>query len=578
MTAESRALRCCDLVMKGGITSGVLYPPAIARIAEGFHLVGIGGTSAGAIAACAAAAAEYRRRHGGGMAGFQRLEEVPHDLMGDGRLLALFRPDGATEKLFRLFLQALEMGERSAIRRALWKLKVAWLALGRREATLRPAIANGYGICSGMAAGLGPHPTGVPPLTEWLTAVIDEIAGLDDGGPPLTFGDLRRAPIPEHLQDTMTGMERRSIDLRAVTTCVSFGRPMELPLDGRHIFAFDPTEWRGLFPERVVAHLEACAEAVETDAFADSGLLPLPTGDDLPVVVAARMSLSFPGLFTMVPLHAVDYEDPKQPYRKVWFSDGGITSNFPIHRFDALFPRWPTLAINLQYTDAPGDTPRRNLTPDGTFMIQRTSDGTRDLWNAFDRRDGALGAFLGFGGAIFRAAQVWHDNAYLALPGYRDRVVEIWLDPKEGGMNLTMPDDVIASLIRRGEAAGLQIRDRFLQGGPSPGLSWDGHRWIRFRSSMAGLVAYLRGFETSAAHPLPGDDRLEDLLDEPDRAPSKPFASEQLEQVEDAVEDLRAFIQGLDAGPPTIVGHEPDVHPFCDPPRPRIQIGSRAPF
>jgi hypothetical protein len=578
MSAESRALRCCDLVMKGGITSGVLYPPAIARIAEGFHLVGIGGTSAGAIAACAASAAEYRRRHGGGMAGFERLEEVPHDLMGDDRLLALFRPDDATEKLFRLFLQAFELGERSVLRRVLWKLKLVWLALFRRESTLRPAIANGYGLCSGMATGLGPHPSGVPPLTGWLAAIIDEIAGLDDGGPPLTFGDLRSAPIPEHLRDTMSGMERRSIDLRAVTTCVSFGRPMELPLDGRHIFAFDPAEWRRLFPERVVAHLEACADALDTEAFAEPDLRPLPTGDDLPVVVAARMSLSFPGLFAMVPLYAVDYEDPGQPLRKVWFSDGGITSNFPIHRFDALFPRWPTLAINLQYTDEPGDEPRRNLTPEKTFIIGRTSDGTRDLWNAFDRPADALGALLGFGGAIFRSAQVWHDNAYLALPGYRDRVVEIWLDPDEGGMNLTMPDQVIAALIRRGEAAGIQIRDRFLEGGPAPGLTWDGHRWIRFRSSMAGLMDYLRGFETSAAHPMPGDERLEELFASPDRAPSKPFGSAQLEQVTEAVGALREFIRDRDGGPPTIVGHEPAVHPFCDPPRPRIQIGSRAPF
>ncbi len=55
MPDYDQADRCCDLVMKGGITSGILYPPAICRIAERFHLVGIGGTSAGAIAACAPA-------------------------------------------------------------------------------------------------------------------------------------------------------------------------------------------------------------------------------------------------------------------------------------------------------------------------------------------------------------------------------------------------------------------------------------------------------------------------------------------------------------------------------------------
>lgn len=51
MPNHTEPTRCCDLVMKGGITSGVLYPPAIGRIAESYYLVGIGGTSAGAIAA-----------------------------------------------------------------------------------------------------------------------------------------------------------------------------------------------------------------------------------------------------------------------------------------------------------------------------------------------------------------------------------------------------------------------------------------------------------------------------------------------------------------------------------------------
>ena len=53
MHQQANPTRCCDLVMKGGITSGVLYPPAICAIAEKFYLVGIGGTSAGAIAAYA---------------------------------------------------------------------------------------------------------------------------------------------------------------------------------------------------------------------------------------------------------------------------------------------------------------------------------------------------------------------------------------------------------------------------------------------------------------------------------------------------------------------------------------------
>jgi len=52
----SAARLSCDLVMKGGITSGVVYPHAICELAQTYRLKQIGGASAGAIAAAAAEA------------------------------------------------------------------------------------------------------------------------------------------------------------------------------------------------------------------------------------------------------------------------------------------------------------------------------------------------------------------------------------------------------------------------------------------------------------------------------------------------------------------------------------------
>jgi len=69
--------RFCDLVMKGGITSGVVYPPAIVKLAGQYRFKNIGGTSAGAIAAALTAAAEYRRRNTGSMEGFNLLGALP---------------------------------------------------------------------------------------------------------------------------------------------------------------------------------------------------------------------------------------------------------------------------------------------------------------------------------------------------------------------------------------------------------------------------------------------------------------------------------------------------------------------
>src|SRR5712691_7850411 len=49
----------CDVVMKGGITSGVIYPKALWMLSERYRFKNIGGASAGAIAAVIAAAAQY---------------------------------------------------------------------------------------------------------------------------------------------------------------------------------------------------------------------------------------------------------------------------------------------------------------------------------------------------------------------------------------------------------------------------------------------------------------------------------------------------------------------------------------
>ena len=48
----------CDLIMQGGITSGVVYPGAVLKLATRYRFRSIGGTSAGAMAAAATAAAE----------------------------------------------------------------------------------------------------------------------------------------------------------------------------------------------------------------------------------------------------------------------------------------------------------------------------------------------------------------------------------------------------------------------------------------------------------------------------------------------------------------------------------------
>ena len=59
--------------MKGGITSGIVYPLAACELARQYRFRSIGGSSAGAIGAVLVAAAEHGRDTGG----FRRLAEIP---------------------------------------------------------------------------------------------------------------------------------------------------------------------------------------------------------------------------------------------------------------------------------------------------------------------------------------------------------------------------------------------------------------------------------------------------------------------------------------------------------------------
>jgi len=185
--------------------------------------------------------------------GFERLEELPRDLSGQGQLLGLFRPDKPTRREFKLLRGSLGLNTKGWLAQSWWKTRALWAAF-RHKSRLQRIVDNGFGLCSGMAIDNPPKADEIAPLTVWLTEKIDHIAGKDDGK-PLTFGDLRNAPKPPALEELECGEHQRSIDLRAVTTCVTFGRPLELPLDGNKLFAFDEAEWRALFPAYIVEYL-----------------------------------------------------------------------------------------------------------------------------------------------------------------------------------------------------------------------------------------------------------------------------------------------------------------------------------
>ncbi|MBV9440768.1 MAG: patatin-like phospholipase family protein [Candidatus Eremiobacteraeota bacterium] len=539
--------RYCDIVMKGGITSGIVYPAAVAEIAKQYRFKNVGGTSAGAIAAALTAAAERRRALDGSDAGFQRLSEVPAYLAADERLFKLFSPNTGTRALFRTVVG---LFGRPRFRPAaaakwlglVWAFPLAALVGAVPGVAFAIAVVRTYAITEhwlwafalaiavvttvlGMTAAIGPAllrdamrvlptnffglVTGVDDtdrtsrdaLCTWLTDELERTAGLTPGT-PLTFGMLWNARSDAAATADLPASP--DVNLEMIATNVTWGRPYTFPTTS-HQFFFDPQELRRFFPEHVVAwmaaHARAPRDAAEAAHFAAyAPRLPLPEMGDLPVIVATRMSLAFPVLLSAVPLYAVDWSTQAaqgQPHlEKVWFSDGGISSNFPIALFDSPLPRWPTFAINLA-----GLPPGRTLDPDeakNVYMVGRNSDGRLPVFRRFE-------ALPGFFSAISDAMQNWNDNTQMVLPGYRDRIVTVFLDASEGGLNLDMPAPVLERLRLRGAAAGTLLASRFAA--PSVldpnavGMNWENHRWLRFRSTMGAVKNYLSRLDAAWSQP-----------------------------------------------------------------------------
>jgi len=560
----------CDLVMSGGITSGLVYPRAVAWLAETYRFRSIGGTSAGAVAAAATAAGALGVRNGNDQ--FQtRIKGLPSELAtevsGKTVLERLFQPQKSMRRLFRVLMAGLgrehwtAKGARliAALCTGYWVFVLAgvaialgpllvlayayevagvafWLLLatGLVLAVVLAALAaaygvvrdifrrlpqNRYGMCS-LSSNGKPDEAGILPLTDWLHELFQSVAGRKIHDLPVTFGDLWGNDGQEESE--------RDIELVLMTTNVTRGVSHRFPfVEGSwgQLFAKE-SDFAELFPESVVLWMKRHAqERRHTDVTVPPGYFGLPKPADLPILLGARMSLSFPFLVSAVPLYAADpinrSPDGKIPLERCWFSDGGLTSNFPLHFFDAPLPSRPTFGINLvpatvymAETAEDEQTVSSSLKPDSAataganpwshiYMPSRNASGIGSAAR-FNKFEGKKGSVAGFFGALFDTARNWGDTELMAMPGYRDRIVHVLLDPDEGGLNLNMPEDVITRIGERGERAGELLAARFA---PEPGLdpqtqedivlTWDNHRWIRYRSLMAGLELVARRFRAT---------------------------------------------------------------------------------
>ncbi len=541
----------CDVVMKGGLTSGVVYPRAITELAKTRQLRGLGGASAGAIGAALGAAAEYGRRSPQG--GFAHLHTLPdildleqlfvpqrqtkplldvlmaatgHPRPGVTLTTTAARVRGVARALLVNFTRAGLLGVLPAIAVAavgiLIGIDTGWpfvaiaavvlaplgwlvamvLSVSKLLSTTLPK--NLFGICTGISGDLE-----APGLTEWLAEQIDVCAGLPPRDKPLTFGQLWEGP--EGAKRTDDGPW---VDLRMVSTCLSWARPVEMPFSAS-LYFYDPVAWATLFPPYVMEALRTAPPALpvtpsELAAWHRSEraahehtppLVRLPDAQHLPIIVSTRLSLSFPLLISAVPLWSPNRrKEQSRTFEPLWFTDGGLCNNFPVQLFDAALPTRPTFAINLgkfsEGTTPDPDDERKNIS------YAKTNYPLLPPYRFIP--SSGFGALAAFGAAAVDTARNSQDNLHLAIPGYRDRVVLVRQTSDEGGLNLRMDKAVVDALAERGRVAARELAAQFDEPRyPSKKpvrTGWDNHRWVRYRALLSGLPAFLTSYQDGHEH------------------------------------------------------------------------------
>jgi predicted acylesterase/phospholipase RssA len=459
----------------------------------------------------------------------------------------------------------------------------------------RLLLMPGFGMCTGMRADGDKNKS----LVEWLHEGIQKSAQLPLHK-PLTFGELWRAPGGP--KDASGASIEKSIDLRMITTCLSQGRIYELPQKHSDTpIMFRLSELDDFFPDSVIDHLRRSSSALDVkkskfierrfkrslaeakdhpdivskleecqkklqkifdefekpdskDLHHSKDIRVLPVAD-LPIVVAARMSMSCPILFQAVPFLGLNLDKNAEDMEivRLWFSDGGIGSNFPIHIFDQAIPKWPTLGLKLLDVAPRKSSKNRPILTYLPFFHYAGSEDNLVFPNddqafSFAGKKQTLGTFIQFVFSIYASAKDGNDQSYLRMPDIRNRVVRVYMNNRsKNALNLKISPDVIKWLGGTvGVQGGRNAADAYLADLQDDKYRsvvnlWQDHRWVRMRMLIDGLRQYLSGaghaINSSQLPGCPGQatlrDQIADVTNTPHRISKSIKATPQLRSLSD---------------------------------------------
>ncbi|MFI4926529.1 MAG: hypothetical protein ACHP7E_02425, partial [Burkholderiales bacterium] len=201
------------------------------------------------------------------------------------------------------------------------------------------------------------------------------------------------------------------------------------------------------------------------------------------------------------------------------------------------------------------------------------TEGRGDQWDHGPEESAwKLGAFLL---SLWKTTWHWNDSTMMRMPGVRDRVVRLYLDPGEGGVNIRMSAKKIRALgAKYGKPAAEEFIRKFVD---HQARGWREHRWVRFNTLLVALRDRMENFGKSvdldrhteplvpqiqaAAHAAP-------LLRDPNHVHAWPSEAKldaaQVAELLDLVAALRQLEQAFDrAG---------NTEPYRAVPRPSLRI------